>query len=68
MSDPLKMALITEAKAWKHAYGRHLNKKAAKDMDDILEFFDNTMKKLCRPVKDLDDIRYDFNYFFMWYI
>ncbi|XP_074645893.1 dynein axonemal heavy chain 5-like [Tubulanus polymorphus] len=57
MTDPLKLALVTEARAWKLAYGRALNSKASSEMDEILEFTDNLMKRLNRPVKDLDDVR-----------
>ena len=57
MTDPLKLALNTEAKAWKMAYSKALNEKCAHDMDEILDFIDQQMKKLSRPVKDLDDIR-----------
>ncbi|XP_052807224.1 dynein axonemal heavy chain 5-like isoform X2 [Mya arenaria] len=57
MSDPLKLALITEARNWKLAFSKALNDKCAQDMDEILDFTDNQMKKLSRPVKDLDDIR-----------
>lgn len=57
MTDMLKMALITETKNWKHSYGKYLNEKCAREMDEILEFFDNMTKRLSRPVKDLDDIR-----------
>ena len=56
-ADPLKLALITEVKNWKVAYGKHLNSKCAKEMDEILDFFDNMEKRLSRPIKDLDDIR-----------
>ena len=51
------MALVTETKNWKQAYGKFLNEKCAREMDDILEFFDSMQKRLSRPVKDLDDIR-----------
>ena len=56
-TDPLKLALVTEAKNWKLAYGKHLNGKCAREMDEILDFFDQMEKRLSRPVKDLDDIR-----------
>ena len=39
------------------AFSKALNEKCARDMDEILDFIDNQMKKLSRPVKDLDDVR-----------
>ena len=57
MTDALKLALNTEAKNWKMAFSKALNEKCAHDMDEILDFTENQMKKLSRPVKDLDDIR-----------
>ena len=57
VTDPLKLALVTETKNWKHAYGKHINEKCAKEMDEILNFFENMQKRLNRPVKDLDDVR-----------
>ena len=56
-TEPLKLALITETKNWKVAYGKNLNSKCAREMDEILDFFDQMEKRLSRPVKDLDDIR-----------
>lgn len=53
----LKKALIAEAHTWKFAYGRALNEKCAKEMDELLEFMDNLLKKLLRPTADLDDVR-----------
>jgi len=44
MSDPLKLALITEARNWKLAFSKALNEKCAQDMDEILEFIDNQVK------------------------
>ena len=57
MTEKLKLALITETKSWKLAYGRALNDKCGREMDEILDFFDVMMKRLSRPVKDLDDVR-----------
>jgi len=56
-TDNLKSALINEAKAWTLAYGRHLNEACSRDMDALVEFFDDMQKRLSRPIKDLDDIR-----------
>ena len=44
LTEKLKLGLITETKNWKVAYGRHLNEKCAREMDEILEFFDNMTK------------------------
>ena len=57
LTEKLKLGLVTETKAWKLAYGRHLNEKSAREMDEILELFENMQKRLSRPVKDLDDVR-----------
>lgn len=57
MTDPLKLALVTEAKNWKNAYAKALNEKCAHEMDELMEFTDNLTKRLSRPVKDLDDVR-----------
>ncbi|XP_023932721.1 dynein heavy chain 5, axonemal [Lingula anatina] len=57
LTDPIKLALKSETSAWKVAYGKNLNVKCAGQMDEILDFFDRTMKVLQRPCKDLDDIR-----------
>ena len=51
LTDPLKLALIQEAQAWKRAYARHLNAKCGQQMDEILDFTENLMKRLSRPVK-----------------
>ena len=56
-TDKLKTALVREAKAWTLAYGRQLNRSCSRDMDALVEFFDDMQKRLSRPVKDLDDIR-----------
>lgn len=57
VTSMLKRALITEAQAWKTAYGKALNEKCAKEMDELLEYMDNLLKKLMRPTADLDDVR-----------
>ncbi len=45
-TDALKLALKTEDKNWQRMYAKHLNEKCAREMDEILEFFDNMQKKL----------------------
>lgn len=49
-SEPLKMAVAVEAKAWKTAYGRSLNKRYRSIMDRIVEFVSDYDKKLARPI------------------
>ena len=57
MTEQLKLSLLAEIKTWKRCYAKNLNEKCAREMDDMLEFFDNMMKRLSRPTKDLDDVR-----------
>lgn len=57
MTDSLKLSLITEIKTWQQAFAKALNQKSAQEMNEILDFFDNMMKRLYRPLKDLDDVR-----------
>ena len=57
MTDSLKLSLTTEIKTWQQAFAKALNQKSAQEMNEILDFFDNMMKRLCRPLKDLDDVR-----------
>ena len=57
LTEKLRLALAVEANTWKLVYGRALNEKCARQMDNTLEFFGDMEKKLSRPVKDLDDIR-----------
>ena len=46
LTEALKLALKTEVKNWQRLYAKHLNEKCAREMDEILEFFDNMQKKL----------------------
>ena len=39
------------------AFGRAMNERYCTMMDQILEQIDDINKRLCRPVKDLDDVR-----------
>ena len=57
LTDPLHQALLSEIKVWKRCYAKYLNDKCAREMDEMLEFFDTMMKRLTRPIKDLDDVR-----------
>jgi dynein heavy chain len=57
LTETLKLALIQETRSWKKAYSKALNGKCGEEMDQILDFMENLMKRLSRPVKDLDDVR-----------
>lgn len=50
-TEPLRMALTVEAKAWKTAYGRSLNDRYRSSMDHIVQFVTDYSKKLARPIK-----------------
>ena len=39
------------------AFGRAMNERYCTMMDQILEQIDDINKRLCRPIKDLDDVR-----------
>lgn len=56
-TEDFKIALCAETKAWKVAFGRAMNERYCTMMDQILEQIDDINKRLCRPVKDLDDVR-----------
>lgn len=56
-TERLRLALVTETHNWKLAYAKALNDKCALEMDSIMDFIDSLMKRLCRPIKDLDDVR-----------
>lgn len=49
--EPLKFALSVEAKAWKTAYGRGLNDRYRKSMENTVQFVNDYSKKLARPIK-----------------
>ncbi|XP_041950591.1 dynein heavy chain 8, axonemal-like [Alosa sapidissima] len=55
---PLKMSLMVEAKAWKKLLCRYLNEKYKKQMMDIISFTSEHLKKLSRPIADLEDVRF----------
>ncbi|XP_074092949.1 dynein axonemal heavy chain 8 [Macrotis lagotis] len=57
-TDPLKLALSIEAKAWKMLLCRYLNEKYKKKMTDMITFINEYLKKLSRPIRDLDDVRF----------
>lgn len=52
-----KLVLIIEVKNWKMVYVKVLNEKCVYEMDEILDFIENFIKRLFRFVKDLDDVR-----------
>ncbi|KAJ7395081.1 hypothetical protein BTVI_158454 [Pitangus sulphuratus] len=56
-TESLKIALIQECRLRQRTFGLALNKKSAKDMDEIYSFIENLSKRLNRPVHDLDDVR-----------
>lgn len=57
ITEDFKIALCAETKAWKVAFGRAMNERYCTMMDQILEQIDDINKRLCRPIKDLDDVR-----------
>ncbi|NWX18802.1 DYH8 protein, partial [Aegotheles bennettii] len=54
----LKKALAIEAKAWKMLFCRYLNEEYKKKMTDMMSFITEYLKKLSRPLSDLDDVRF----------
>ncbi|XP_038626369.1 dynein heavy chain 5, axonemal [Tachyglossus aculeatus] len=53
----LKLALTAETKAWMVDLGRHCNAKYRMEMESVFTFVEDIVKKLNRPIKDLDDFR-----------
>lgn len=56
-TEKLKMGFGLEIQLWKQYYGMACNQKYKKDMMQLLQFIDESEKKLQREIKDLDDIR-----------
>lgn len=56
-TELFKLVLIIEVKNWKMVYVKVLNEKCVYEMDEILDFIENFIKRLSRFVKDLDDVR-----------
>ena len=50
-TEPLKLALAVEAKAWKTAYGHSLNDRYRHSMETIVQFVTDYSKRLARPIK-----------------
>ncbi|XP_019488822.1 PREDICTED: dynein heavy chain 8, axonemal, partial [Hipposideros armiger] len=57
-TGPMKLALSIEAKAWKMLLCRYLNEEYKKKMSDMIAFINDYLKKLSRPIRDLDDVRF----------
>ncbi|XP_005873850.1 PREDICTED: dynein heavy chain 8, axonemal [Myotis brandtii] len=57
-TEPMKLALSIEAKAWKMLLCRYLNEEYKKKMSDMIAFITEYLKKLSRPIRDLDDVRF----------
>uniref|UniRef100_A0A8I3RXS5 Dynein axonemal heavy chain 8 n=1 Tax=Canis lupus familiaris TaxID=9615 RepID=A0A8I3RXS5_CANLF len=57
-TGPMKLALSIEAKAWKMLLCRYLNEEYKKKMSDMIAFINEYLKKLSRPIRDLDDVRF----------
>ncbi|KAI9220476.1 dynein heavy chain and region D6 of dynein motor-domain-containing protein [Blastocladiella britannica] len=56
-SEPLKLALMTETKDWKHIYGLNLNRKVKQDMEGLIDYMEKQTLKLSRKISDIDDLR-----------
>ncbi|VDK83968.1 unnamed protein product [Dibothriocephalus latus] len=56
-SQELRGGLTAECQNWRQAIGRAVNKKCAIEMQELGTRMDGLMKRLLRPVKDLDDVR-----------
>ena len=56
-SEPLKIALCAEAKAWRVALGEECNTKYRSLMEEVFALLDDWTKRLSRPINDLDDVR-----------
>lgn len=56
-TDNIKLALCTEAKSWRVAFGRAMNTKYQTLMEEVSNSLEEWTKKLARPLNDLDDIR-----------
>ncbi|XP_059501668.1 dynein axonemal heavy chain 8-like [Stegostoma tigrinum] len=57
-TEPIKLALLVEAKAWKKVLCRFLNEQYKEKMAAITAFIVEEMKNLARPIQDLDDVRF----------
>ena len=57
-AEVLKLGPTTETKAWRLHYGKACNTKFCNDMEETFNFIEDLTKRLSRPIKDLDDIRF----------
>ncbi|CAC5424902.1 unnamed protein product [Mytilus coruscus] len=57
-TEKLKLGLTIETKQWRVHYGKACNQKYSSEMEEMFEFIEDLNKRLSRPLKDLDDIRY----------
>ena len=56
-TEKLKLALMTEMRAWIVSYGRTMNCKYQLVMEEVFKSIDDWTKRLNRPLSDLEDIR-----------
>jgi len=56
-TEPFKLALRVEIKAWKLLFGHSINEKYKRSMDEITQFVNDYSKRLGRQINDLEDVR-----------
>ena len=56
-TEPFKLALLVEIKAWKLLFGHSINNKYKQRMDEIMQFVSEYSKRLGRQINDLEDVR-----------
>ncbi|XP_038654873.1 dynein heavy chain 8, axonemal-like isoform X2 [Scyliorhinus canicula] len=57
-TEPMKMALLVEAKGWVMLLCRFLNEQYKAKMSSITTFVSEQAKNMARPIQDLDDVRF----------
>ena len=57
VTETLKNSLVAEIKLWKNFYGHSCNQRYKVEINEILLFIEDIVKKLQRQIVDLDDIR-----------
>lgn len=57
LTEKLKLGLTNEIQLWKTSYGQACNQRYKKEINEIMVFIEDVVKKLQREIKDLDDIR-----------
>ncbi len=55
--EKLKIGFDAEIKIWKSYYGNACNQVYKTEINEILGFIEDAVKRLQRDIKDLDDIR-----------